>query len=45
VAAFSCTGWQHSVVVDGDLKVEVEDVKDKLRALLLRRSTPQPAGE
>jgi phage terminase small subunit len=34
-----------NLVVDGDLKLEVEDVKDKLRARLLRGSAPQPAAE
>jgi hypothetical protein len=29
---------------DGPVKLEVEDVKDKLRALLFRGSTPQPTG-
>jgi hypothetical protein len=30
---------------DGPIKLEVQDVKDKLRARLLRRTAPQPAGE
>jgi hypothetical protein len=34
-----------NLVVDGDLKLEVEDVKDKLRARLFRGSAPQPTRE